>query len=368
MKRLKSIGAISLAALCTAGFAGCVSSGSSASALSSNWYVRSSYPGIQPSSIISENGGKSETLLYGATFTAGDNAYYSLSYDDGGEMKTEFYADSYDWTDEAVPDGYRAETDPASEIVYVYKTSFAISGAYTFTATGEKTEFSNATESVCFFRSVRNDLQPVYSYQYVKTMSPSSLRPGSKDEMCVSYEYECTTYYNYSCTQATIVYSDLAGGEPQKTVTDIATNEAFFDNASLYTAMRAMTLDSTFSQAIGLLIPVEKRISTYNVSGSGDLTLEDEGIRNALINAGYIEAYTVNDAGESVPTEVAYRSASLTYTGSLPGTVQRVWYASKSDVSNNACRSTMLKIILPASYGLGTLELSLKEIVSHLDA
>lgn len=362
MKKFTKICAVALAAVCAVGIAGCASSGSSSS-LTSKWYVRTSYTGIQPSSIYTDGGENAkEVMVYDISYNDdGSNTVYSVSYNLDDEhphtMTTEFYACEYDWSDSAIPEEYRSDD---TETLYCYKYSFEISGSYTYTSTGETVDFSDSVENVCYFRSVRNSLQPVYSYQYTKSTSPNTFSPISAEDMCVEVEYNCTTYYSNDCTEATTYYENITEPDKSRTATVSLTGagNTLFDNGSVYVAMRAMNITSSLSMDIDVYIPSERNYSTYNVSGADAVTLADETIKNALVGAGYV---TAEDS-------VTYSAASLSYTGDLSGTSQTIWYATLSDdTSRNYCRSTMLKIELPISFSLGTLEFSLSEITSHFD-
>ncbi len=359
MKKFKAICAVALAAVCTAGFAGCTTSSGTSSSLTSKWYIRTSYSGIQPSAINTDGEGQKEVLVYDITFdnSKAGNTVYSVEYDEGHTMTTEFYACEYDWSNSAIPEEYR-ESD--TETVYVYTTSFEVSGKYVFTETGETVEFSDEMQSVCYFRSARNSLQPLYSYQYVKSTSPAYFSPASAADMCQSVEYTYNVYYNKDCTEVTSYYQNALDSSDKATNTISLTDAAnsLFDNGSIYTVIRAMNISSSLSMNVDIFIPVENTYSTYTVAGADAATLEDETIKNALVNAEYV---TSED-------EVTYSAASLSYTGDLSGTSQTIWYATLADdISRNVCRSTMLKIELPISFSLGTLEFSLSEISSHFD-
>ena len=73
------------------------------------------------------------------------------------------------------------------------------------------------------------------------------------------------------------------------------------------------------------------------------------------------EGNTVEDAG--IPTIAADISFA---GGTLAGTTQRVWYAAVTNADRNQSRSTMVKLSIPLSYGLGTLNFTLTEVESTL--
>ena len=52
--------------------------------------------------------------------------------------------------------------------------------------------------------------------------------------------------------------------------------------------------------------------------------------------------------------------------GDLSGTTQTAWFAAITDADKNIGRTTMLKLSVPLSYGLGTLNYTLKTVQSTL--
>lgn len=372
MKKFTKICAVMLAAVCTTGLAACSSSSGSSSSLSSKWYIRTSYMGIQPTSVYeNDEDTPKEVLVYDISFEedSGGNSVYSVSYNSGHTMTTEFYACEYDWSGTTAPEGYSGSglnfnipeeyQSDETETVYCYTYSFEISGTYTYTSTDETVAFSDKMESVCYFRSARNNLQPVFSYQYVKSTSPASFTPSGADAMCKEVEYEYTVYYNKDCTEVTTNYTELTmNSVTEKTIDLTDAENTLFDNGSVYTVMRAMNITSSLSMDIDIFIAAESNYSTYNVTGASAAALEDETIKNALVDAGYA----------SDGDNLTYSAASLSYTGDLSGTSQTIWYATLSDdTSRNYCRSTMLKIELPISFGLGTLDFTLSEVQSQFN-
>ncbi len=368
MNKLTKICAVTLAAVCTMGLAACSSSSGASSSLTSKWYIRTNYLGIQPTSIYTDGGeNPKEVLVYDISFEedSGSNTTYSISYNSGHTMTTEFYACEYNWS--GTPEGYTGTglnfnipeeyRSSETETLYCYTYSFEISGTYTFTSTGETKAFSDKMESVCYFRSARNSLQPVFSYQYVKSTSPANFTPASAGEMCQEVEYEYAVYYNSDCTEVTTEYTEPAmSAVTTKTIDLTEAENTLVDNGSVYTVMRAMNITSSLSMDLDIFIAAESNYSTYNVTGADAATLEDETIISALVGAGYV----------SSGDEVTYSAASLSYTGDLSGTSQTIWYATLSDdTDRNACRSTMLKIELPISFGLGTLDFTLSEVTSQ---
>ena len=375
MNKFTKICAVALAAFCAVGAAGCSSSSGSSSSLTSKWYVRTNYTGIQPS--VAEYG-EYEKLTYDISFQedSGTNATYSVSYNSGHTMTKEFFACEFDWSGSTTPDGYlggsfyipeeyRSDSTDSTETVYCYTYSFEISGTYTY-ATGATADFTDKIESVCYFRSARNNLQPVYSYQYVNSTSPANYSPASPDDMYQEVEYEYYVSYNKDCTEATTYYTQPAMSSVTPATIDLSgAGNLLFDNGSVYMVMRAMNITSSLSMDIDILIPAENGYSTYNVTGADGVTLEDDTIRSALVDAGYVTSLIDAKVIES-EDDITYSAATLSYTGDLSGTSQTIWYATLSDdTDRNYCRSTMLKIELPLSFGLGTLEFTLSDIESH---
>ena len=406
MKKTLKILAAAAASLCLAGAAGCASA-TSAFTVDSYWYI-DNYKGIQPTSVLDdeENAGRTpETLLYELTFAKNDgNGVYRVEYDTESEnfaegddahyFKTTFYAAHFDWSTqtaekyrltaqdvEKLSDADRARMDGTSEVVYVLETEMKVSGRYVFGAQAEATaensvEFSDYMNTTTCFRSVNFTLEPVYSRQEAHSTSPAFMSPADKDSMCVQTEYSYETFYNYDCTEATYTYTENGGSESDsRTVGELnKTPNAMFDNNTLYTAIRGMSLSDGFSATLSLFTPANFGIFNVSVAGNAGGELdpeEDADIISALTSAYGMPEAEENDDEENGEAEeehsrIFYNSVAITAASELHGTTQTAWFAAVEDESNNTYRATMLRLYVPLSFGLGAMEYRLAEVESVL--
>lgn len=380
MKKLHAFAAAALAAgmtvtLAGCGFTGCNScSGKSKNltATSSNWFV-DGYSGIQPYFIAYDGdgatpyAGNKEILHYGVSFAPGKNSSYSVDYTDGS-FKTEFYATHYNWNAESLPEAYRTD---ANEVVYYYKTEFSVSVKYKLNSSGAESEpFADRIVNECFFRAAGKNLQPVYSKQVIISHSPANLQAGSLN---ATYKYVNTVYenfYNFNCTEVLSNGTDCS--EKPEGVTSARTyrklnkvKNSLFDNSSLYIAVRSMGLTSKYSQTVSLFSAAGGGVAAYSINGSDTpLGGEEKTAISDLMAAEKLyepvppdaDGNAVDDAGIStIAAEISYAD------GKLRGTTQKVWYAAINE-GRNIGRSTMVKLSVPLSYSLGTLNFTLKEI------
>lgn len=349
-----------------AGCAGCGSKTKNLTLTSSNWYTGTSYPGIQPSFILDdEKPERTEKIVYGITFdnSAADNKSYYLEYKDGSYC-TEFYATYYDWNSSH----YQAEQQ---ELVYCYKTQFSISVRYNLKSGAQSEWFDDSVTSECYFRAAGKNLQPVYSMQIIKSASPNK---SSAKNISDAYKLVDVTYENYYNKDITEVFSvtQQADKQPEsKTYSLNKVSNSLFDNSSLYIAVRSMKLSPDFRQTVSLFSAAAGGISQYTVAGSSaalDVGQHKE-ISTALAEKGLYAFTTVSDGdGKTVETSgINYTAANITYSGgSLTGTSQTVWYAAIDNPDNNTGRAVMLKLSVPLSYGLGTLNFTLKQVTSAM--
>lgn len=374
MRRLLSFAAAVLSlglAATIAGCSGCSSCSSCSSSYkntaltNSNWYAGTSYKGIQPSFITGEKEEYTpETVSYSVTFdsSSASNSYYSVDYRNGS-YKTNFYGGYYDWSADSIPEAYRQDTN---ELVYYYETELEISVQFTYgdenSGNRESTEwFSDSIITKAVFRSAGDNLAPVYSCQKIVSHTPANLQAGSLEETyeTVEAEYEC--FYNYGCSQATVL-STLNGEDSEKTYYDLdETANSLFDNAYLYIAVRSMKLSSSLSQTINIFSAVSGGVSAYTLSGSDEALSADEQTK---VSEELEKRQLYTQSGDSTLATVA---VDIAYSGgNLSGTTQTVWFAAIEDSDNNTARATMLKISTPLSYSLGTLVYTLDEIESTL--
>lgn len=167
MKKLIKITAAALAAGMTvtlagcSGCAGCSGNARNLTVINSNWYSDTTFGGIQQSLILSDEHPEytKEEIQYSVTFdgTNSSNTSYSVEYKDGNFV-TEFYATQYDWNAENIPSNYRSAKP---ETVYCYKTVLTISVKYTLKGGASSDWFDDSVETLCYFRSAKDNLQPV---------------------------------------------------------------------------------------------------------------------------------------------------------------------------------------------------------------
>lgn len=371
MKKFIRIAVAVLAVGMTVTVAGCSSNSKNTVLTSSNWFLGTSYKGIQSSFIVDgENGNSKEIIKYTVGLEAGSatNTTYSAEYTNG-EYVTEFYAGYYDWTDADIPEGYKGEAD--SELVYFYKTDYKISVQFTLKSSGEKTEvFNDTVTTECAFRSAGNNLQPVYSKQTVSGHFAASYQAGVLAATYVAVERTYENFYNYAGTEVTSFTT--ANGETVKKVTEKIdkTDNSLFDEASLQIAVRSMKLSSSLSQTVNLF-SAPKGIGTYTVSGKSEAlgTEERAAITTVLTDKGlYVpKTATDDDGNETTDAGVNSVAVSIGYSGgTMSGSTQTIWYAAIENSSNNTGRATMLKMAMPLSYGTGTLTYTLSEIESTI--
>ena len=351
----------------------CGGSTSSGALVHSNWFTGTSYNGIQPSFIVENPDGidvndsatyqNAEVITYTVEYDKkSSNENVELEYRDG-KFSTVFCAFEYDWSKEGTPEGY-AGSKP--EILYYYRTELSIDVKYKMLV-GDKREsdwFEDdgvVTES--YFRAVGKNLQPVYSRQTVKSTSPAELRPTTLTAAYKIIDESYENFYNYSCTRVLT-----------KTTKDNKTTEKthkvgnyVYDNSSLYILARAM-LSSSLSQTVSLYSPAAGGTDKYALTGSNSNLPSDENnderkkCTDALTAQGLYKSSGEDDKG------VTTTAVSVSYAGGdLHGTSQTIWYASLSNnKDNNLSRATMVKLSVPISFGLGTLNYNLDEIKSTL--
>ena len=404
MKKTKILAAV---AACTAAasltvLAACGSANPHLS-VDSYWYV-DGFEGIQPTSIDpEENGRTAEVLLYNLTFDneSAANNYYRVNYfTDGADFengenahyyKTTFYATEFDWSSDTVAEGYRmtqadvdslpeadkARMDGTKETVYVLETELKISGEYVF-GNGEATtensvQFSDYINTKSYFRSARNGLEPVYSTQSVHTTTPLALRPLSADEMCEELEYTYTVSYNFECTQAQYTFAEDGAQAETKTANKLQGTYSMFDNNTLYTAIRGMSLSSSFGATVSLFVPADGGLVNVNITGGGRGELNTE-TQSGIIKA-LKDAYGEPEVPESDKEEEDTASHSYLYYNLVSvrlsdskGAARTAMYSAVDDEDDNTYRATMLYLNQPLSYNLGRWEFTLDKVVSVLGA
>ena len=348
------------------GCAGCGGNSETTTLTRSNWFTGTSYNGIQPSFVEGHEKFSPEIITYKVSYdgTKASNAYYEVDYKDG-EFTTEFYAVT-NWSSrvKSIPKGY--EPKNTKEVVYYYRTELTISVQYTMKV-GDKAstgwiENHDHVITESYFRAAGKSLQPLYSKQVIVSTSPANYQPTKlKDayqEVDVTYE----NFYNNDCTK--ILSKTTENGKTEQKEYDKLNklDHTLFDNSSLYIAVRAMKLNSSLSEPINLFSAAAGGIDLYGImSSDAELTNQER--------ADYTEALT--EKGLFKPSDknkyVSATAVTVSYAGGdLQGTSQTIWYASIINPDNNISRATMLKLTVPISFNLGSLNYSLSEVNSTL--
>lgn len=349
------------------GCSGCSSCGGSTASNTltrSNWFTGTSYNGIQPSFIEGRDKFSPEKITYDVTYDKdrANNNNLELDYKDG-TFTTEFYATEYDWKNSAIPEGYAPE-NAGKEVVYCYKTQLTISVKFTMKK-GDLKSSDWCNDSIiteAYFRAAGNNLQPVYSKQVINSTSPENYQPTTLEQAMQEIKVTHENFYNYDCTK--VLNKKTENGE----TTDKEygglnkLDKTLFDNSSLYIAVRSMKLSSSLSQPVALFSPVAGGINEYAIVGSdASLTAsEKQTCTDILAGKGLFKAADEKTQIDATAVEISFAG------GDLHGTSQTVWYASVTDNDNNIGRATMLKLSVPISFSLGTLNYSIKSIESTL--
>ena len=348
--------------------AGCGGETSTYTLTRSNWFTGTSYNGIQPSFVEGHEKFSKEKITYDVNYDkdVASNAYFELEYSKG-TFTTEFYAVK-DWASRVaspIPAGYAPEK--ADEVVYYYRTELSISVKYTL-KTGDKASsdpFNDSVVTESYFRAAGKNLQPVYSKQVVKSTSPANYQPTTLQAAYQQIDVTYENFYNDSCTKL-ISYSTENGKTESKEYDKLdKLDHTLFDNSSLYIAVRAMKLSSGLSEPVNLFSAAAGGISAYAIVGSdASLTEQERSDFTKILsdeNVGLYIPSPENDKG------VPATAVTVSYAGgNLHGTTQTIWYASILNEDNNVSRATMLKLSIPLSFGLGTLNYTLKEVSSTL--
>lgn len=371
MKNFAKVAALVLAAGMSATIAGCAgcascmgcnSNAKTNTLTNSNWFTGTSYKGVQPSFIYDENKNYTKEIIsYDVTYnnTNAINASYTLEYDKGA-FSTEFYAFEYDWNTNKI-ENYKTDE---KEILYAYKTRLAIKVRYALKG-GDKAQsqwFDDSVTTECYFRPAGKSLQPVYSKQEIASTSPANFQTNVLENAYSRVEENYENFYDFNCTEVTSVKNGNFT-EPQIYKNLNKLKSTLFDNSSLYIALRSMRLSANFSQPISLFSAAAGGVSSYTVTGT-DRALSDEeraSFTAILKGKGLYVPAAEDDKG------VNAAAANVNFAGGdLAGTTQTIWYASVDDPDYNVPRATMLKISIPLSFSLGTLNITLKEITSTI--
>ncbi len=374
MKHIYRILAVGTLSLCLATAAGC--SGARVSpktATSANWNVRTSTT-VEKS--FSDNWLENkEVAKYSVSMTQGVNNTYSLTYQPGGEYKTEFGMVQFDWSDASIPEGYAPESGDKKELAYRYATTLTVSGEYRLASGNEAKSFDDSVTTECFFRLAGDNLQPIYSRQIIKNTAPNTLDARLLAAAYIELDCEYETFYNYSCTEATVKYTDnrKSGDNVTTSVTGLKgdTDYSVFDNSQLRLAIRAMRLNEGNNHTFYVMTPQNAAMQTVTLSCSAPAELDPEdGGQNKIIQAldkchETNPDYIFMDKG-SGDGALNYRytsvSVGLQADTVMTGSTAEFWYSTVENADINATKGVLLKMSTPVSFGLGTINYTLEEL------
>lgn len=330
----------------------------------SNWFTATSYNGIQPTFIEGHDNFSPEIITYGVSYddTFASNEHFALDYKDG-EYTTEFYATEYDWS--TAPESY-TDDKVKTEVVYVFKSKLDISVKYKMKKSGAESDwFKDSVETVSYFRAAGKNLSPVYSRQVIISTSPAGYQPATLEDAYRAINVTYENFYSYDCEKV-LAYTTENGKTESKEHNLTKLNAALFDNSSLYIAVRSMKLSSTLSQPITLFSTAAGGADTYAVAGvESPLTDTERATFTEKLKAQGLYESTAKEDEED--KGVQSTAVTVSYAGgNLRGSSQTIWYAAITDSDRNVSRATMLKLSVPISFGLGTLNYSLQEIQSTL--
>ncbi len=118
-------------------------------------------------------------------------------------------------------------------------------------------------------------------------------------------------------------------------------------------------------QAISLYIPKSGTVENFNLAGSDRPLLSDETKNKELLTA--LEG-KLTEKELYTPVEKGLQTVAVTvnYSGAQPGGAQTYWFAAIENKRNNVGRATMLKLSMPVSYNLGTINYTLESFQSNL--
>lgn len=365
MKKRIVITALAFSASCImvlsgcAGCAGCNGDSKNIAALNSNWYANTAYKKIQHTFTEGNEGATKEVLTYKVEFddTASGNSTYSVSYA-SGTYKTEFYAATFDKDGLCAPEFKGAYPDEL--VAYCYKTELNIPSVTFKFGTESKTFEGEKKVTECWFLSVEDYLQPLYSKITCKSTTPANLRANSLEETYRELDYVYTTYYDYSGNVAKSVINDGANSET-KTRDLSKSKNTLFDVSALDIVARASKLSTTLSQVVTLYSPASGAES-YGLSGADTAIGSAENDLKTLLQGNGLYRAAHDEEGNEKPLQTV--AVSVLYGGTLSGVSQTYWFTSIDNPVNNAGRATMLRMLTPLPYSLGALNYTLQEITS----
>ena len=377
---------VSVAAL-SAAFAGCNrKSSDSKTATSANWNVRTS-SAVEHDSVDFWRNNK-EVATYSVSFTRGSNPTYSVvytpetvggdrdendlvkkTYMTDGAYSTAFYIDKndYDWAADTVPENFRMEDK--TSIVYVYETTFTVSGKYVLSNGTEGETFTDKVTSICKFRLAGENLKPVYSKQVIKNTAARNLSASNLEEACISIDAEYETFYNFKCNKAityTCEHTEDGDKNTEKTYS-VGGSQSVFDNSQLKIAARAMALSSSSTKTFKVAVPQNGVTQSCSAAVSSSVQLSNETEEGKKITAvldsadGYI-FFKDNSTDENKPRNYRFNAVNFSLNAKMAGTSVTNWYASMENADINYTRCVMLKTVSPLSFSMGTLSYTITNL------
>lgn len=345
--------------------------------LASNWYIDSTFKGIQPTFTEGNPSfsGPEKLTFRVVQAAASSNPSYSVEYANG-TYTTEFYAkklglaDLERITDENTRADYVKETGSDGSLVVYYYTTLLTMPSVTFGCNGESVTFENDwvfTES-CFL-SVKDFLSPVYSKKQVHSATPDKISPNSLEDCYRQYDRVYESFYSFGGSDVrTEITDNLAQNDEDRHsefstggMTAKNTNSAF-DSSYLDVVVRAMkNMTPSLTQAISLYSP-GMSVRNFNLSG-GELALAD----NAESSSAQLKeiAGVLQANGLFTPEENALpQTVSVTVrldSSNFAGVTSTYWFAVDG---SNTSRTLPVKIACPLTYNLGRLEYLLQSVES----
>lgn len=381
MKKFTKIFALCVSVAALTALAGCNNGKTNTkTATSANWNVRTS-SSVEYDSVEFWRTNK-EISSYSVNFTKGSNATYSVAYTPAaaggdeaktyktdGEYATAFYIDKndYDWSDAGIPEKFR-ETDKKS-VVYVFETTYTISGKYVLKNGTEGEVFNDEIKSVCKFRLAGENLKPVYSKQIIKNTAARNLSADTLEQACVTLNTEHETFYNYKCNKAVTKTCEHAedGDKTSEKSYSVGGSYSVFDNSQLKIAARAMSLSSSSTKVFNVSIPQSGVTQSCSAAVSGAVQLSSETEEGAqIIGAlngaeGYV-FFKDNSTDENKKRNYRFNAVNFSLNAKMTGPTATNWYSSMENGDVNYTRCVMLKSVTPLSFGMGTLSYTLKDL------
>ena len=299
----------------------CACGGTPTQAFSANWHRDTAIRDIQS--------GTSEKLEYAVTFEPSDSKELTLAYE-SGTYTTELTAMA-----KQLPDGDKTET------VYRYATKLDVKGAYTLNG-AEKT-FRDSVESLVYFRSITNGLQPIESTKHVISTSPTGVTTEI-DKAVTTYDYTFSVNYTNPLSKANVKFVQTlpAEAEKEKTVS-LGKGVNHFDNEQLEFILRG--LDMASAVTLKTINPLDMNVTSVAMTETPKEKLESSF------------SFTMN--GEAVTRDIVANEFSFGYKATNPGQAVTLVYAKKTDNANNAYRNVMLRRSVPVMQNLGTVHYTL---------